>query len=86
MEELYFRGYLLPRLARFGKAAPWLNLVLFTLYHLWQPWLYPTILVALTSLVFPVWWLRNIRPGIIIHCSLNLMGGLATAALLLGQH
>jgi membrane protease YdiL (CAAX protease family) len=86
VEEMYFRGYLLPRLSRYGKAAPWINLALFTVYHLWQPWLYPTILVALTSLVFPVWWLRNIRLGIIIHCALNLIGGLGTAALLLGQH
>jgi uncharacterized protein len=86
IEEMYFRGYLLPRLSRYGKAAPWINLVLFTVYHFWQPWLYPTILVSLTSLVFPVWWLRNIRLGIIIHCALNLIGGLGTAALLLGQH
>ncbi|MBA3825732.1 MAG: CPBP family intramembrane metalloprotease [Ktedonobacterales bacterium] len=85
VEELYFRGYLLPRLARYGKAAPWINLGLFTVYHLWQPWLYPTILVALMSLVFPVWWLRNIRLGMIIHCSLNLIGGAGTAAMLLSQ-
>ncbi len=58
--------------------------MLFTLYHLWQPWLYPTILVALASLVFPVWWTRNLRIGIYIHCALNLIGGALTAALLLG--
>jgi len=86
VEELYFRGYLLPRLAHYGKAAPWINLGLFTIYHFWQPWLYPTLLIALMSLVFPVWWTRNIRLGIIIHCSLNLIGGASTTALLLSQH
>jgi uncharacterized protein len=86
IEEMYFRGYLLPRLARYGKAAPWINLGLFTLYHLWQPWLYPTIFVALAALVFPVWWMRNLRIGILIHCALNLIGGALTAALLLGPH
>jgi membrane protease YdiL (CAAX protease family) len=84
VEEMYFRGYLLPRLARYGKAAPWINLSLFTLYHVWQPWLYPTVFVALASLVFPVWWTRNMRIGVIIHCALNLIGGALTAALLLG--
>jgi uncharacterized protein len=86
VEEMYFRGYLLPRLARSGKAAPWINLSLFTLYHLWQPWLYPTVFVALASLVFPVWWTRNMRIGVYIHCALNLIGGALTAALLLGSH
>ena len=84
VEEMYFRGYLLPRLARYGKAAPWINLSLFSLYHLWQPWLYPTLFVALASLVFPVWWTRNMRIGVTIHCALNLIGGALTAALLLG--
>jgi uncharacterized protein len=85
VEEMYFRGYLLSRLARYGKAAPWINLSLFTLYHLWQPWLYPTVFVALASLVFPVWWTRNMRIGVYIHCALNLIGGALTAALLLGM-
>jgi uncharacterized protein len=86
VEEMYFRGYLLPRLARYGKAAPWINLSLFTLYHLWQPWLYPTVFVALAALVFPVWWTRNLRIGVFIHCALNLIGGALTVALLLGPH
>lgn len=85
VEELYFRGYLLPRLARLGPGAPLLNLVLFTLYHFWQPWLYPTIVIALLPLVVPVWWKRNIRLGILTHCALNLIGGLATVGLLLSQ-
>jgi membrane protease YdiL (CAAX protease family) len=85
VEELYFRGYLLPRLAHYGKGAPWINLTLFALYHLWQPWLYPTVFVALASLVFPVWWTRNWRIGVYIHCALNLIGGALTAALLLGS-
>lgn len=84
VEEMYFRGYLLPRLARHGKAAPWINLTFFTLYHLWQPWLYPTVFVALAALVFPVWWTRNMRLGVYIHCALNLIGGALTVTLLLG--
>ena len=32
-EELYLRGYLLPRLYRFGIWAPLINISLFSLYH-----------------------------------------------------
>jgi uncharacterized protein len=86
VEELYFRGYLLPRLGRLGAWAPVVNLVLFTLYHLWQPWLYPTLLVALGPLIFAVWRTRSVRLGMITHCALNLIGGLASVGLLLGAH
>lgn len=37
VEELYFRGYLLPRLARFGLWAPLINVSLFSVYHFWTP-------------------------------------------------
>lgn len=83
VEELYFRGYLLPRLARHGRWAPVINLVLFTLYHVWQPWLYPTLLVSLYPLIFAVWRTRSVRLGIVTHCALNLIGGMATVGLIL---
>jgi hypothetical protein len=35
---VYFRGHLLPRIDRFGRGAPVLNAVLFSLYHFWTPW------------------------------------------------
>ena len=38
VEELYFRGYLLPRLERYGKWAPLIHVSLFSLYHFWTPW------------------------------------------------
>lgn len=84
VEELYFRGYLLPRLAWLGNRAPAVNLALFTLYHLWQPWLYPTLLVSLAPLIVAVWRTRSVRLGIATHCALNLIGGVASIALLLG--
>ena len=37
VEEMYFRGCLLPRLSRLGRWAPVLNVTLFALYHLWTP-------------------------------------------------
>ena len=38
VEELYFRGYLLPRMDRMGRWAPLDNVSLFSLYHFWSPW------------------------------------------------
>jgi membrane protease YdiL (CAAX protease family) len=84
VEELYFRGFLLPRLSRFGRKAPLLETLLFTVYHFWQPWLYPTILVAFASVVFTAHRTRNVYVAIWAHCLLNLSGGLAITALVLG--
>lgn len=78
VEELYFRGYLQPRLSRFGAFAPLIGHGLFTLYHLWQPWNYPTILLAVLPLAYVVGWKRDYRLGIAIHCALNILGGTLT--------
>jgi membrane protease YdiL (CAAX protease family) len=83
VEELYFRGYLQPRLHRFGVWAPLLGHGLFTLYHLWQPWNYPTILVAFLPLAYLVWWTRDVRLGIAVHAAVNLSGGVVTLLALL---
>ena len=38
VEELYFRGYLLPRIAHTKGWAPLISTVLFSLQHLFSPW------------------------------------------------
>jgi membrane protease YdiL (CAAX protease family) len=40
-EELLFRGLLLPRMGRFGRADWIVNGVLFACYHLHEPWVIP---------------------------------------------
>ena len=42
VEEMYFRGYLLPRMSYLKGWAPLVNVVLFALYHLFTLWLVPT--------------------------------------------
>ncbi|HEX5809027.1 MAG TPA: type II CAAX endopeptidase family protein [Anaerolineales bacterium] len=84
VEELYFRGYLLPRLSRFGYWAPLLNVALFSLYHLWTPWMFFSRIVLLVPMVYFVWWRRNIYIGIIAHCLLNLIGTIVLFVQLLG--
>jgi len=85
IEELYFRGYLMPRLSRFGNWTPLLAAALFTLYHFWQPYYWITQFLSILPLVYAVWWKRNVRLGIIIHASLNILGGLLNLMLILGQ-
>jgi membrane protease YdiL (CAAX protease family) len=74
VEELYFRGFLLPRLSRFGLWAPVINGVLFTLYHFFSPWAF----VERVIMVIPMAWLvqrkRNIYITIIAHLLLNTLG------------
>lgn len=81
VEELYFRGYLLPRISRLGRWAPLVNIVLFSLYHFFTPWQNLARILALLPIVYAVWWKRNIYLGIIVHCTANTLGALATLAL-----
>jgi membrane protease YdiL (CAAX protease family) len=52
-EEIYYRGYLLPRMRGvFGKWDWVANGVLFTLKHVYQRWLFPGILVGGLAFAF----------------------------------
>jgi membrane protease YdiL (CAAX protease family) len=84
VEELYFRGYLLPRMSRFGWAAPFLNCALFAVYHFWQPYNLPSLFFVSLPIVFGVWKTKNVRVGIYTHILLNTIGG--TLALIAVLH
>jgi membrane protease YdiL (CAAX protease family) len=73
VEELYFRGYLLPRLSRYGKWAPFLGGLFFALYHVWQWFSFPTLFVLGTALAFVVWWKRDLRISIGLHVFANAL-------------
>lgn len=81
VEEMYFRGYLLPRLERFGRLAPLINSLLFSLYHFWTPWQFFSRLALVLPFVYVVRWKRNLYLGMIAHCAANLIG---TTLLFLG--
>lgn len=84
MEEVYFRGYLLPRMNRFsGKWAPLLNAVLFSLYHFFSPWENPVRIAASFPLVYLVWKERNIRIGIWVHVFVNTIGAILMSIIIL---
>ena len=55
VEELYFRGYLMPRIGRFGGWAALINVSLFACYHLWKPWDSLNLILILGPMVYAVW-------------------------------
>ena len=83
VEELYFRGYLLPRISQLGWWAPLVNTVLFSLYHFFSPWQNPLRILAFAPVFYAVWWKKNIYIGIIVHCLGNLLGSVGILILVL---
>lgn len=84
-EELLFRGVLLPRMKRVFGRRDWLaNALLFTVYHLHEPWLMPGTLVADTfAYVYPSRRYQSTWIGIIVHGSQVLFAGGLLFALVL---
>lgn len=72
-EELYFRGYLLPRIDRYGVWAPVINTLLFSLYHVWTPWRWPQIAVGFLPLSLAAWRTRSIYVSMIAHVIINVV-------------
>ena len=60
VEELYFRGYLLPRMRYLG-------------------------IIGFAPTVYAVNRWRNVPLGMVVHCTLNIIGVASVSALVLGQ-
>ena len=83
VEEIYFRGYLLPRMNVFGKFAPLVNMIIFSIYHFHTPWQNITRIIGITPMVYSVWINKDLKIGIIVHCLCNVMGNIGMLALIL---
>mgnify|MGYP000891460588 CR=1 FL=1 len=70
VEEIYFRGYLLPRMKYAGKFGPLLHSFLFALYHVFTPWMFITRTVGMLPLIYVV-KKKNIFISIIVHILIN---------------
>jgi membrane protease YdiL (CAAX protease family) len=67
-EEIYYRGYLLPRMhGAFGRWDWVANGVLFTLKHVYQRWLYPGILVGSLCFAFAAGPLGSLPLAMVYH-------------------
>jgi membrane protease YdiL (CAAX protease family) len=85
VEEYYFRGYLLPRLSRFGSLAPLINVTLFSLYHFFTPWQAVTRILAVTPMAWLVMRKRNLYIGIAVHLALNTISLLPALLRIMAQ-
>ncbi|MDQ7905049.1 CPBP family intramembrane glutamic endopeptidase [Phytohabitans sp. ZYX-F-186] len=85
VEELYFRGFLLPRISHLRWRAPVLNTVLFSVYHFWAPWTVLSKVIFMFPAVWLVWRKHDIRLSIGMHAGTALlMATIGTIALILG--
>jgi uncharacterized protein len=84
MEEIYFRGHLLPRISRFGAWAPVLNTVLFSVYHFFTPWQNLSRIIWALPMISATWWKRNIYLSMTVHVLSNVAGMLLMLPLFFG--
>ncbi|MBS4218311.1 CPBP family intramembrane metalloprotease [Bacillus sp. FJAT-49711] len=71
IEELYFRGYLLARMKWLGKYRVFLNVLLFSVYHFWSPWLIISRIIAMLPLYYFVYKKDSLKLAIFVHCLCN---------------
>ena len=83
VEELYFRGYLLPRMPSLRGWDTLLHSALFALYHTWSPWMLVSRTVAILPLIYVVKRKRNVYLGIIAHWLLNVVDIIVGVAFIL---
>ncbi len=71
VEEIYFRGYLLPRIPNLKGFSTLFHSFLFALYHFWTPWMILTRFIGVYPLIYVVNKKQNIYIGIIVHALIN---------------
>jgi uncharacterized protein len=81
-EELFFRGYLTSKVSRFGRYAPFIITVLFSLYHFWLPFSNLFRIIAFYPAYYIAWREKNIYIAIVFHCLCNLITAIATTVAL----
>jgi membrane protease YdiL (CAAX protease family) len=75
IEELFFRGLLLPRMRGvFGKADIVASATAYTLFHIHQPWSMPACLIdGIVNLAYPTRRFRSTWMGLVVHTAPSLL-------------
>jgi len=73
VEELYFRGYLMPRISRYEIWTPLIGGLFFGLYHVWQLFGFVGVSLLGAGLGYVVWWVKDIRLSISLHVFANAL-------------
>ena len=76
IEELFFRGYLTAKISRYGKFAPLIITVLFSLYHFWLPFDNLFRIFAFFPAFYLAWHKKNIYIAIVCHILSNLFSSI----------
>lgn len=76
IEELFFRGYLTAKIRRYGKMAPVIITILFSLYHFWLPFNNLFRIFAFFPAFYLAWIKKNIYIAIVCHVLSNLFSSI----------
>lgn len=82
-EELYFRAWMLPKLSRYGTWGWVLNGTFFALYHTFQIWMLPVLLVASLFFAFIFYSSKSIWPSFAAHLIGNFLFSILSIMLLI---
>ena len=83
-QELYARGFLLPRTAHWGWSAPFFNALLFAVLHLNAPWSWPGFFLLSLPWALLAFWKRSVWISLVGHVGMLLMQSLLMATLVFG--
>ena len=74
-EELWWRGYILPRQELVHGGSTWIiHGALWTIFHAFKYWEIAAILLASLALSFVALKRKNTWPGIVTHLTINGLG------------
>jgi uncharacterized protein len=82
IEELFFRGYLTSKISRYGKFAPLIITILFSLYHFWLPFDNLFRIAAFLPAFYLAWKKKNIYIAIVCHVLSNLFSSIGIIMLI----
>lgn len=83
-QELYFRGFLLPRMAHLGHASVPLNAGLFAMFHMTSPWSWPGFALMAWPWAGAANWKKSIAFPIFLHVGMLFIQWLMMSLLLFG--
>mgnify|MGYP001811622724 FL=1 len=83
-QELYARGFLLPRTQHLGLWAPAWNALWFAVLHAIAPWSWPAFFLLNLPWADVVWWKRSVKIGHFIHVGMLAVQWLGMTLMVFG--
>ena len=83
-QELFARGFLLPRTEHLGRWAPALNALFFAILHTIAPWDWVGFFLMTLPWAYLVWWRRSVKIGLFIHVGMLALQWLGLTMVVFG--